>query len=145
MSAIPVVELPAAAWKSYLGAEDARAHLYQINTDHLASMARRALGRGLAADEILVVCIDVDDPAWTDLAEALMPEEDWQQYRDRGMVPTARGIVMAEPLQGYLSEVVPPLRDGLLDGPPDGHVLTVVMAKGGATLFTLDLRGPVSS
>lgn len=36
------------------------------------------------------------------LAESLMPDHDWQQYRDLGQVPMARGLAVREGIQNLL-------------------------------------------
>lgn len=43
---------------------------------------------------VVVVLINVDDPHGRPIAEALMPDTDWQPFRDRGETPVARGIAM---------------------------------------------------
>ncbi len=88
-----------------LGATDlARATFYQEQDhDRLQSMRRRALELG----ERVVICIDVDDPAWRPLVDALMPDADWQSIRDRGERPIARGVVPLAMIADLVADTYP--------------------------------------
>jgi hypothetical protein len=73
-------------------------------------MAFRAIKRGLKHDEFVAVAINVDDPNWKEVVEVLMPnttEVYWQEFRDRGEIPVARGTAMSKGLLEYLSQVCP--------------------------------------
>jgi hypothetical protein len=48
--------------------------------------------RNLASADVVIVLLNVDDPNGAELAQTLMPGHNWQQYRDRGEVPFARGL-----------------------------------------------------
>ena len=114
-----------------------RHEFYLLNLSALKQLYGRAVGRGMPENEFMLVCIDVDDPAWTGLADRLMPGEDWQHYRDRGEKPVARGSVMRNGISEYLSEVVPGIAPALLEGPGEGAVHVVVMAEGGASIYLM--------
>ena len=43
--------------------------------------------------------LNVDDPNGSQIAEALMPGHNWQENRDRGEVPFARGLAVREDIQ----------------------------------------------
>jgi len=47
----------------------------------------------ISSDETCIVLINVDDINGKDVAEALMPDHNWQSIRDQGQVPYARGLV----------------------------------------------------
>ena len=47
----------------------------------------------------------VDDQNGAQLASVLMSGHDWQQYRDRGEVPFARGLASREGVQDFLGSV----------------------------------------
>lgn len=76
-----------------------RSALYALQAEHLQELQQRAAAK---AEPSAVICIDLDDPEWTWLVDALMPGVEWQQYRDRGELPIARGIVPRE----LLSETI---------------------------------------
>lgn len=45
---------------------------------------------------VVIVLINIDSPYGGEIAEVLMPGHDWQQYRDQGEIPFARGIMLKE-------------------------------------------------
>ncbi len=120
-----------------LGGEALRHNLYLANLPALRKLYIRATDRGLSGREFMLVCIDADDPTWTDMVDSLMPGEDWQHYRDRGEKPVARGSVDRAGMADYLSKAVPAIGTLLLDGPGEGAVHVVVMADGGASVYLM--------
>ncbi|HLC44397.1 MAG TPA: hypothetical protein VJK50_00940 [Patescibacteria group bacterium] len=120
---------------------EAREAFYQLNRERLQELAHKALtARRLKPDEFLIVCIEADDPEWKDLVDLLMPNHNWQQYRDRGEKPIARGSVVPG-VREYLREVVPDIADALYEELPEGVVRAVIMASGGASVYHIQ---PVS-
>lgn len=100
--------------------------------EHLAFMATK---KGLARKQFIMLVIDVEDPIWVDFLDDLMPNEDWQQYRDRGENPLALGTIYTEDIVDYLCEAVPDIAPGLTEDLPQGVVRAVVMAEGGASVY----------
>lgn len=115
-----------------------RESLWRLNQERLAELAWRAIKvRKMDPKDFLIVCIDVDDSAWTDLVEALMPGHDWDQYRRRGESPIARGSVLRDSVGEYLASVIPGLAEGLRN--PEGPgVQVVVLAAGGGSLYMVE-------
>lgn len=111
-----------------------RNELFILNKERLEQMAFRALQKGFAPDAFVTVCIDVDDPTWTEVVECLMPNQNWQEIRDRGEKPVARGTALAE-LSDYISEIAPDLKTSLTGPLPDGLVRTIIMAGTGASVY----------
>lgn len=77
----------------------------------------------------VVVCIDVDDSGWRRLVDHLMPGADWQQYRDRGERPVARGVVPRDFIAKVIADLYPAagrLRDDVTN--------VVVFASGGIAI-----------
>ena len=72
------------------------------NRDRVAWFRRRALERGLAPCEVVIVLLAVDDHNGAALADVLMPGHDWQAYRDRGEAPVARGLAGRDGIQQAL-------------------------------------------
>lgn len=103
----------------------------------LADMAYRAINV-LKKDpgDIVTVAIHVDDPAWTDLAEHLMPGTDWQAFRDRGEKPVARGTTTGGVME-YIAKVCPDICEAIMAGPPEGYLFAFVMDGGGASVYTV--------
>jgi hypothetical protein len=121
--------------------DEKRQEIFDESAVRLSEMAYRAINvLGLDPSEVATVAINVDDPAWTDLAEKLMPGHDWQSYRDRGELPIARGSVMWGAAE-YICTVCPALSMALETAPPEGHLYAFVMDGGGASLFVVPYTG----
>jgi hypothetical protein len=65
---------------------------FDINVDRVVHFKSRMAERGLSADQVVVVLLNVDDINGGPLADALMPGTDWQSFRNQGQVPFARGL-----------------------------------------------------
>ncbi|MBI1960762.1 MAG: hypothetical protein HYS43_00585 [Candidatus Liptonbacteria bacterium] len=75
---------------------------FELNADRVVHFKHRLAERGMTADQAVVVLLNVDDVHGGPLADALMPGYNWQEIRDRGEVPFARGLAMREDIQGVL-------------------------------------------
>lgn len=96
----------AVAMISAVGKHNCRATL-EANADRVAHFKQRLADRGMTAAEAVIVLLNVDDANGAVLAEALMPGYNWQEIRDRGEVPFARGLAMREGIQEALSTLDP--------------------------------------
>lgn len=117
---------------------EARHLIFQDSRERLEHIAFKTIRKGLLPNQFLMVAIDVDDPSWTDVVEALMPGHNWQEIRDRGEKPIARGSAIAEPLVRYLSAAVPDIETALTGPLPERVVRAIVMAEGGASVYFLN-------
>ena len=72
---------------------------FVLNTDRVEHFKHRMVDRGMTATDAVIVLLNVDDVHGGPLADILMPGFNWQEIRDRGEVPFARGIVMREGIQ----------------------------------------------
>jgi hypothetical protein len=95
--------------KDSIGLTDlVRAEFYNLNKDRLAQLAERARAKtNEMGVKYGVICIDVDDPAWTPLVDILMPGHDWESYRARGEKPVARGVVPQDLLVETVQKTYP--------------------------------------
>lgn len=128
-----LVDPDASAIIAALG-KDACKRLLAANAERLAHFAERARGR----DDVCFVLLDVDDARGAALADVLMPGHDWQQYRDRGEKPLARGLATFAGMVGVLEEI----QDGLASAwmfCGDNDLPVVVMTEG-AVLVTRHRR-----
>ncbi len=111
--------------------------LMQTSAERLAQIAHRAIHvKGLKTNDFVVVCIKVDS-RWRGLVDHLMPNENWQQYRDQGMEPVARGSVFSA-LSDYLIKELPELKESLLEIYPDGKAKAVVLDDTGGTVYQIE-------
>lgn len=97
-----------------VGKENCRNTL-KMNADRVAHFKHRLDERGMAAYEAVIVVISVDDVHGGPIAEALMPGINWQEFRDRGEIPFARGLAMRDDIREMLGtfdkEAAEKLRD----------------------------------
>lgn len=63
-----------------------------MNADRVVHFKNRITEKGLTSADAVIVLLNVDDTNGEMLADVLMPDFDWQQIRDRGEVPFARGL-----------------------------------------------------
>ena len=118
--------------------EEARDILFHSNRERLEQLAWRAIQRGLSPSQFITVLIDVDDPAWKEVVDNLMPGQNWQQYRDQGQKPLARGTVTGD-FVSILSKVVPAIAPALdPNRMPSGLVKAVIMGNGGASVYVIE-------
>jgi hypothetical protein len=73
-----------------------------MNMDRVAHFKRRAIERNMVSAEVVIVILNVDDVHGGMLAEVLMPGTNWQEFRDRGQTPFARGLATREGIQEIL-------------------------------------------
>ena len=74
----------------------------ELNADRVEHFKRRLTERGMTPDQAVIVLLNVDDVHGGPLADVLMPGFNWQEIRDRGEVPFARGLAMRDGIQEAL-------------------------------------------
>lgn len=110
-----------------------RFNLYNADPESVKRLEARAQEKSKDGVLFSVIIIDVDVATWTELVDMLMPSNDWQQFRDRGEKPIARGVVPRTLLTDMLG-IVDENAKVLPDPFPTG-VLTAVFGMGGVTVF----------
>lgn len=70
----------------------------ELHAERVTYFKKRIQEKGLDPHGMAIVVINVDDKNGAPIAESLMPNHDWQIYRDRGEIPFALGIVYREGL-----------------------------------------------
>jgi len=104
-----------------------------LNIERVIHFITRMAVLGKSSDEVVIVIINVDDPHGGPLADHLMPGHDWQEYRDRGEVPFARGLVDREAMGEILATFDQMAADKLADA--GGNAVVVVVDRGVAEVF----------
>lgn len=69
---------------------------YIAEMDRIQHFKNRIAEKELDPNSIVITVINVDSPYGPEIADALMPGHNWQQYRDKGEVPFAKGLAMKE-------------------------------------------------
>lgn len=75
---------------------------FGANADRVKHFKNRLKELGKSGLDTVITVIDVDDTYGGMLADALMPNHDWQQYRDAGEIPVARGLANKDGIVGFL-------------------------------------------
>jgi hypothetical protein len=127
---------------------ESREEFFEINRERLEHIAFKAVRKGSKPEDLVAVAIDVDDPGWTNIVHVLMPDTPdsyWQEFRDRGEKPMARGVVYnSSELMEYFAKKVPDVASALYAPLPDHTVRTLVMAFNGLTVGFITPAPPFS-
>ncbi len=78
--------------------------MFELNADRVDHFVKRMKDGGHSPSRVVIVLINVDDVHGGPIAEALMPGHDWQEYRDRGELPVARGLAGREGIEAVLAD-----------------------------------------
>ncbi len=73
------------------------------NQDRVEHFAKRITETGRTAADVVIVILNVDDPHGGPIADRLMPGFNWQEIRDRGEQPFARGLAGRQGIQEILA------------------------------------------
>lgn len=73
-----------------------------MNADRIPYFKKELLRRGVSESDAAIIFVNVDDVHGKQIAEGLMPGEDWQEIRDKGQVPFVRGLTSKENIQEML-------------------------------------------
>lgn len=94
--------------------------------------------RNLTFEDCVIVILDVDDIHGGPLANELMPGHNWQQIRDSGQTPIARGLAGREGIQ----EVVDSISKRVGDAMRELHeTVVVIMTAGKVGVFAVPPMG----
>jgi hypothetical protein len=125
--------------------DELRDEIFYKNRERLCELASRAVFvHGKDSDKVAVVAVQVDDPFWGHLADALMPDADWEAIRAQGMEPLARGSVEWSTIE-VICEFCPDV-SGLLARPSTaGTVYALVLAENGVAVYEVPYTGEVEA
>lgn len=73
-----------------------------LNADRVEHFKNRLVERNMTAADAVIVLLNVDDVHGGPITDALMPGYNWQEIRDRGEVPFARGLAGRDGIQEIL-------------------------------------------
>lgn len=112
------------------------------NMDRVAHFTRRIAERGQTVEEVVIVILNVDDPHGGPMAEHLMPGFNWQEVRDRGEIPFARGLVMREGIQNVIDLIDKEAGEKLRE--TKNQTAIIVMDFGVVEVFRLEAPKPAA-
>lgn len=75
---------------------------FTLNADRVKHFKNRLAEKNMTAKDAVIVILNVDDIHGGPIADALMPGFNWQEIRNQGEVPFARGLAMREGIQEIL-------------------------------------------
>lgn len=107
---------------------------YQMNEERILHFKNRIQELQKSPKEVVIVVINVDDKNGEPIAEALMPGFDWQEIRNSGEIPFARGLAMKEGMHGAL-EIFDFEAAEALSIMNDDEIAVVVVDHGVAEIF----------
>lgn len=116
--------------------EQEHRQLFDICFNYFAQTAVRFFSHRLDPNAYTFVCMNVDDQNWQRLAEQLVPQENWQTYRDKGLIPIARGVVSSE-IKHLIIKMYPNISDKLKE-PVRPHHIRIAILSHGVSLYELD-------
>ena len=80
---------------------------FEMQRDRVEHFVTRISALNLSTEDVVIVLANADDPNGKQLAEALMPNHDWQAYRNLGELPFARGLAEREGIQWFIEDMEP--------------------------------------
>jgi hypothetical protein len=72
---------------------------FELNADRIEHFKKRLVERGLTAKDMVITLINADDLHGSAIVDMLMPNFNWQEIRDRGEIPFARGLATRGSIQ----------------------------------------------
>jgi len=79
---------------------------YDLNLDRINYFKQRFIDRQDSPEDVCIVVINVDDSYGKEISDILMPNVNWQEYRDRNEVPFARGLASKPFVVAYIDECI---------------------------------------
>lgn len=104
----------------------------EMNAERIEHFRGRISQRGLSPADVVIVVLNVDDPLGGALADILMPNHPWHEFRERGEVPFARGLAGRDGIQHLIDRVDEVAAQKLREHP---GVACVVMDHGVVEVF----------
>ena len=118
--------------------------IYADSYERLQHFVHRAFNIfEMSNNEVVAVCIQVDS-RWKYIVDQLMPSHDWQEYRDRGEEPIARGTATWS-LCEVVAEQFPDITDVLLEKPTEGMAKVIVLSDGGCTVYEIEAKAAAAA
>ena len=113
-----------------------RHNLFLQHMDHIQHLVWKATHvQSMTNRDFVALCIKVDT-VWREIADSLAPNENWQEYRERGEEPVACGICVFT-ITEHLAKRFPKIAQILLETPIEGFVKTIVLDDTGCTVYDI--------
>lgn len=106
------------------------------NLDRVEHFKKRMEMKGLTSKEAVIVIINGNGGFGEELASVVMPENWDKEYREKGMIPYARGIMFREALGKVIADVAPEVSEAF--SVEDKIVILVVEEPDIVAVFHID-------
>jgi hypothetical protein len=106
--------------------------VFDAQNDRVQHFVGRMKALGKSPQDVVIVLINADDVHGRHLADILMPGYNWQEYRDRGEVPFARGLAARDGIEEALAVID---QDAALKLKKQRGISVVVVDYGTAEVF----------
>ena len=74
----------------------------ELNAERVIHFKNRINELDKTGDELVIVLVNVDDIKGSILADILMPNYNWQEIRDRDVIPFARGLADRKAIEYFI-------------------------------------------
>ena len=85
----------------------------KLHSERVVHFKKRVKELNRTPDDTVLTIANVDDEKGALFTQMLMPNIDWQVFRDRGEIPFSRGLAVREGVQDFLDTVDPKVADKL--------------------------------
>jgi len=119
-----------------------RHRLLMASVDFVSAAIQRMVALGKTGADTLILIAAVDDPVGGPMCNILLPNEDWNKYRELGQIPVGRGLLGLDTMVDAFMAIGGPELAAKLQQAPEGNVNVLVIAGRGfaithATLIPL--------
>lgn len=104
---------------------------FDAHADRVIHFFNRVVELGLNSQNTVIVIANVDDPLGSILADVLMPGFNWNEIRQRGEIPFARGLAVRDGVIEFVKKVDPEI---VIDDNPE-QVQVIVVDHGTCEIF----------
>lgn len=85
-------------------------------------------------DEIVMLCVQVDDECWRGIVDLIMPDYDWENPKRAKVVQGAVAWELCE----KVAKVLPSISTLVTEKPAPGQFKLLVLAEGGCTVLKIE-------
>lgn len=110
----------------------------ELQWDRVQHFTRRIKERGLDPNAVVILLLNVNTELGSIFADITVPGYNWQEIRDRGEVPYARGLALRDGIQGSLNHLK--MGDDLNSAVDPSMATVIVMDYGTVAVFQVPFQ-----
>lgn len=117
--------------------------LFIKNKKPIEELASRLVKTGTKPENFLLICLNPNDPTWSDIAKPFLTGKEQElmskRYPDQDII-----LALKFETTEFFSEIIPELKQTLLDQlPPEGEIYTIVMNSGYTSVFSVKPKSTI--